>query len=88
MRNKAYRNGIELINTDHKYWFTPFTIGKVLLQAGIKPIELFFANYSGIGGNGANYFSQKVFGYLSRFFKKSFSYKSYRGDQIIILGEM
>lgn len=34
--------GKEAINTDHRYWFTPFTIQKVLTQAGyeIKDIEM------------------------------------------------
>lgn len=27
------RNGIEYINTDHRYWFTPFTLLKVLSRA-------------------------------------------------------
>ena len=27
---------IEMINTDHRYWFTPFTLMKVAMQAGIK----------------------------------------------------
>jgi hypothetical protein len=30
------RKGIELINTDHRYWFTPFTLGKVGTRAGFK----------------------------------------------------
>lgn len=32
MRNA--RNGREVINTDHRYWFTPFTLAKVVLGAG------------------------------------------------------
>ncbi|MBS1491823.1 MAG: methyltransferase domain-containing protein [Bacteroidetes bacterium] len=34
----------EVINTDHRYWFTPYTIAKVMHQAGIELDELFFAN--------------------------------------------
>ena len=30
------RKGIEAINTDHRYWFTPFTLGKVVMRAGIE----------------------------------------------------
>lgn len=34
-------SGIEYINTDHRYWFTPFTLSKVLSRANFK-IEDFF----------------------------------------------
>lgn len=30
------RKGIECVNTDHRYWFTPFTLGKVGTRAGFK----------------------------------------------------
>ena len=33
---------IECINTDHKYWFTPYTISKVLTIAGMKVNEIMF----------------------------------------------
>jgi len=32
----------ENINSDHRYWFTPYTIAKVCLEAGIYPEELLF----------------------------------------------
>jgi hypothetical protein len=32
----------ERINTDHRYWFTPYTIAKICFQAGIYPEELLF----------------------------------------------
>jgi len=34
------RRGIEAINTDHRYWFTPFTISKVLARAGYRPEQI------------------------------------------------
>lgn len=40
----AYQDGVEKINSDHRYWFTPYTIAKVMTLAGIEPEELFFAN--------------------------------------------
>lgn len=36
----------EKINTDHKYWFTPFTLLKVAALAGIEVKELRFCDYS------------------------------------------
>ncbi len=34
----------EKINSDHRYWFTPYTIAKVMQQAGIEIEEVYFAN--------------------------------------------
>ncbi|MEO0475930.1 MAG: methyltransferase domain-containing protein [Planctomycetota bacterium] len=34
------RGGIEMINSDHRYWFTPYTISKVLDRAGLRPSRL------------------------------------------------
>lgn len=31
---------IEFINTDHRYWFTPYTLSKLLYEAGYKPYEI------------------------------------------------
>ncbi len=39
------KNGIECINTDHKYNFSPFTLSKVLLNAGMEPINIIFADF-------------------------------------------
>jgi hypothetical protein len=36
--------GIEVINSDHRYWFTPYTISKVIMQAGMRVEEIYFAN--------------------------------------------
>lgn len=36
-------NSAELINTDHRFWFTPFTLTKVMYQAGYRDIYLDFA---------------------------------------------
>ena len=31
------REGIEKINSDHRYWFTPYTLAKVVVSAGLTP---------------------------------------------------
>jgi len=41
---KSAKKGIECINTDHRYWFTPFTIMKVATMAGLKPKNIEFKN--------------------------------------------
>lgn len=33
--SNAYNNGKEEVNSDHKYWFTPYTLSKVVFQAGL-----------------------------------------------------
>jgi len=42
------KKGIEEINTDHKYWFTPYTIAKVATDAGFKFESLYFVDRSKI----------------------------------------
>lgn len=40
--------GPELINTDHRFWFTPYTLCKVLVDAGYEPltVELCHGDYA------------------------------------------
>ena len=86
LQKQAGRRGIECINTDHRYWFTPYTIGKVLIRSGITPQEYFFAS-CGLGGNGATRLSDIGFKLLEKAIGKPTKYKSYRGDSIIVMGE-
>lgn len=37
---KHARRGIEAINTDHRYWFTPYTLAKVVTGAGLSARDL------------------------------------------------
>lgn len=46
--NYYIKKGIENINTDHRYWFTPFTLMKVLTKSGYQVEELFFIERSKI----------------------------------------
>ncbi len=38
------RKHIECINTDHRYWFTPFTLAKVVYQSDLKTVEQGFCD--------------------------------------------
>lgn len=38
-------NHLEFINTDHRYYFTPYTLAKILVISGFTPIEFWFVNY-------------------------------------------
>ncbi|MDD9942608.1 MAG: methyltransferase domain-containing protein [Myxococcales bacterium] len=40
--------GVEVINSDHRYWFTPYTLAKVLQRAGLEPKELDFVSSSSL----------------------------------------
>jgi len=42
------KRGIEEINTDHKYWFTPYTVAKVATEAGFQFDCLYFVDRSKI----------------------------------------
>ena len=78
-------SGMEIINSDHKFWFTPYTISKIMWEAGIKPNELFFVSYA-YAGNGMNKYDSKFFRLLEILSHKPSKYKSWRGDQMIIVG--
>ncbi len=41
---KFAKGGYERINTDHRYWFSPYTILKVAVNAGLEPEEMFLTN--------------------------------------------
>jgi hypothetical protein len=34
----------EVINSDHRYWFTPYTITKILVSAGYNPEKISYSN--------------------------------------------
>jgi hypothetical protein len=34
----------EVINSDHRFWFTPYTISKVLVSAGYSPDKIIYTN--------------------------------------------
>jgi len=43
--NHALINGCESINTDHRYWFTPYTICKIVHEAGLIIDDLIMCLY-------------------------------------------
>ena len=43
---KALLSSDEVINTDHRYWFTPFTIAKVATRAGLVVEDVFMTTFS------------------------------------------
>lgn len=45
---KQALKGVEIINSDHRYYFSPYTICKVATRAGLIPRELTMCEYSDI----------------------------------------
>jgi 2-polyprenyl-3-methyl-5-hydroxy-6-metoxy-1,4-benzoquinol methylase len=46
---RQFRNMLsykEIINSDHRFWFTPYTVAKVLVSAGYIPETISYANLS------------------------------------------
>jgi hypothetical protein len=41
---KNMMNYKEIINSDHRFWFTPYTISKVIASAGYKPEKIIYSN--------------------------------------------
>lgn len=37
--------GSELINSDHRYWFTPFTLSKIVMTAGLRVEKIIMCNH-------------------------------------------
>lgn len=85
LRKGINRKRIECINSDHRYWFTPYTIAKVMIRAGIVPTECYFASY-GTGGNGVNIPSELVYKALEIIRGVPCKHNSYLGDSIIVIG--
>ena len=80
-----YKRGIEGINSDHRYWFTPYTLAKVMYNAGIMPLEYFFADYSA-GYNTDNRLINLAFRVYRKLTGKVSSYKSFQGGQMVVVG--
>jgi len=56
----------EFINTDHRYWFTPFTLAKVAVEAGYTPTEFFLCDY---GRQRTGYKSLRIYHVFNRIFR-------------------
>lgn len=42
---KKIKKNIEVINSDHRYWFSPYTLTKILLESGFKNYEIQYAEH-------------------------------------------
>lgn len=47
LRNRRLWNA-EVVNTDHRYWFSPYTLAKSLVDAGMAPKEFWYTDNTAI----------------------------------------
>ncbi|HWH83125.1 MAG TPA: methyltransferase domain-containing protein [Burkholderiaceae bacterium] len=52
-RLRNFLSSGELINTDHRYWFTPYTLCKVLVDAGYTPTRVELCHADHVSAKGA-----------------------------------
>jgi hypothetical protein len=72
----------EVINSDHRYWFTPYTVCKVLTEAGLKPEEISFANLKSLS------LRELAIRKLLRLFGRTKLYPFYCFNTMIITGSL
>jgi len=83
--NVSKLNGIkhcrENINTDHNYWFSPYTLNRIVHKSGFSNIEFTFANRVALS------FKNKISYVLQRIFRKSVMFRSNQFDTIILIAD-
>jgi hypothetical protein len=72
----------EIINSDHRFWFTPYTISKVLASAGYKPEKITYANLQSLTT------SQLIVRKLKRLAGIEVKYPFYFFNTIVISGTL
>jgi hypothetical protein len=72
----------EVINSDHRFWFTPYTISKVLVSAGYSPEKIIYSNLQSLS------MTDLVKRKLRRILGLRISYPFYYFNTIIITGNI
>jgi len=79
---KNMLNYREVINSDHRFWFTPYTISKVLVSAGYKPDKIIYANLQSLS------IKDLVKRKIKRIFGFKVAYPYYYFNTLIITGDI
>ncbi len=82
---RQFRNMLnykEVINSDHRFWFTPYTISKVVASAGYKPEKITYANLVGLS------VPELIIRKLRQFIGLKVKYPFYYFNTIIISGKI
>jgi hypothetical protein len=72
----------EVINSDHRFWFTPYTISKVLVSAGYTPDKIMYANLQSL--NMRDLVKRKI----KRILRLRVTYPFYYFNTLIITGNI
>ncbi|HYG50616.1 MAG TPA: hypothetical protein VD905_06915 [Flavobacteriales bacterium] len=64
----------EIINTDHRFWFTPYTLAKVVWHAGMETEEILFANRIPLSTGGL--IKKKIYSLMNKPLKHNFTMAS------------
>jgi hypothetical protein len=72
----------EVINSDHRFWFTPYTISKIVAEAGYKPENITFSNLQKLT------IPELIFRKLKRIVGIKVKYPFYYFNTIIITGKI
>lgn len=76
------RNYLEIINSDHRFWFTPYTIAKILVSAGFNPEKITYANLQSLS------IKELIIRKIKRIFRLKVRYPFYYFNTIIITGNI
>jgi hypothetical protein len=79
---KNMMNFLEIINSDHRFWFTPYTIAKVLVAAGYNPEKISYANLQSLN------IKELIIRKLKRILGIKVGYPFYYFNTIIITGNI
>lgn len=71
---KMALKGRECINTDHRYWFSPYTISKIAYNAGLTPETIMYAD--------------QCLGRFEKMFGKIFLKKRITSETIILIARL
>jgi hypothetical protein len=79
---KNMMNYLEIINSDHRFWFTPYTIAKVLVSAGYHPEKITYANLQSLS------IMELIIRKIKRIARFKIEYPFYYFNTIIITGNI
>jgi hypothetical protein len=75
-------NYTEIINSDHRFWFTPYTIAKLLVSAGYNPEKITYSNLQSLN------FRQLLIRKIKRMAGFKVKYPFYYFNTLVISGNI
>jgi hypothetical protein len=84
---KNSRRDRELINSDHRYWFTPYTLAKVAVRAGYLPKEFFLCNYGDSNQQMTGFKSSRAYRAVREIYRTASGRRRIRCDTVVMVLE-